>query len=193
MQNSDSLALHKSPSSAFNPDLDWSQIRETVMLLNLSIAHIANSMVDGDESVNTLTATVTSMIDSVKIIGDAAAELRDSPAKTLILEHYAAVDSKIQEVIISFQFYDKLVQRLNHASNGLADLVDLVSNNSRLYNPAEWNKLQELIKSKYTVETDSIMFEALRNGATITEALALAREKMEANMKANGADTIELF
>ncbi|MDT8382877.1 MAG: hypothetical protein RRB22_00520 [Gammaproteobacteria bacterium] len=39
------------PSNSDNPDLDWSQVRESVMMLDLVIAQIAGSLQDGDESV----------------------------------------------------------------------------------------------------------------------------------------------
>ena len=191
MDQAEEKSMLKQPSSAYQPDLDWSQIRETVLLLNLSVAHIMNSMSEGDESVNTLTDTVTSMIDSVKTIGEVASQMPDGEAKDTIMSRHADVDSKIHEIVMSFQFYDKLVQRLSHASNCLSDLGDLVSQPNRLYNPIEWQELQAYIESKYTVESDKIMFQALKNGATVTEAIQQAKEDKEEKTKE--ADAIELF
>ena len=51
--NLDSLSTIK--SSASNPDLDWSQVRETVSLLRLAAAQVDFSMRDGEKSVNALT------------------------------------------------------------------------------------------------------------------------------------------
>ncbi len=36
-------------SSAQNPDLDWSQGRETVRMVNLAVAQIEMSMTEGDD------------------------------------------------------------------------------------------------------------------------------------------------
>jgi len=191
MENAETSSQVKQPSGSHQPDLDWSQIRETVLLLNLSVAHIQNSMSEGDESINTLTDTVTAMISSVKTIGEIAADLPEGGAKDTILNHHQDVDSKIHEIVMSFQFYDKLVQRLSHASNCLSDLGDLVSEQSRLYNPAEWQKLQQFIESKYTVEADKVMFQALKNGASIDEAVHSAKQEKNQPTKSN--DTIELF
>ena len=49
------MCVRTTPSDARNPDLDWSQIRETVMMLSLALAQIERSMTDGDDSVNALT------------------------------------------------------------------------------------------------------------------------------------------
>lgn len=191
MDNVEEKNALKQPSTAYQPDLDWSQIRETVLLLNLSVAHINNSMSEGDESINTLTDTVTSMISSVKTIGEVAQSMPDGEAKDIIMKHHADVSSKIHEIVISFQFYDKLVQRLTHASNCLADLSDLVSAPGRLYNPYEWKKLQGFIESKYTVEADKVMFQALRNGSSVADAIHLAKQQKEEVTKES--DAIELF
>ncbi len=191
MENAETNLSEKMPSNSHQPDLDWSQIRETVLLLNLSVAHIKNSMSEGDESINTLTDTVTAMISSVKTIGEVASDLPESEAKSTILRHHQDVDSKIHEIVISFQFYDKLVQRLSHASNCLSDLGSLVSEQSRLYNPLEWKKLQNFIESKYTVEADKIMFQALKDGATVEEAVRSAKQQQKHTSKSS--ETIELF
>ena len=191
MENIEEKTQMKQPSSANQPDLDWSQIRETVLLLNLSVAHINNSMSEGDESINTLSDIVTSMLSNMKTIGEVAANLPDGEAKEILMKQQADVDSKIHEIVISFQFYDKLVQRLNHASNCLSDLSVIVDEPNRLYNPFEWKKLQNYIESKYTVESDKVMFQALRNGASVQEAIKLAKEEKEKITQEN--DAIELF
>ena len=55
-----------SPSNSENPDLDWSQVRETVMMLNLAIAQISGTLKDGDESVASLADYLTSTMDTGK-------------------------------------------------------------------------------------------------------------------------------
>ncbi|MDQ7073389.1 MAG: hypothetical protein Q9N32_08015 [Gammaproteobacteria bacterium] len=55
-------------SSANKPDLDWSQVRETVRMMNLAVAQIEMSMTEGDDSVETLTNAFTTMADRVQVI-----------------------------------------------------------------------------------------------------------------------------
>lgn len=58
----------KSGSAASASDLDWSQIRETVKMLNLAIAQVGGSQKNGDASVSTLTDSITFMAQLVSEI-----------------------------------------------------------------------------------------------------------------------------
>ena len=55
-------------SKTFTPDLDWTQIRETVKLLNLSAGQVENILITADISVNTLTNSFTSMVEHMQTI-----------------------------------------------------------------------------------------------------------------------------
>lgn len=70
-----------SPSTSENPDLDWSQIRETVLMLNLAIAQISGTLKDGDDSVAVLADSFTTMAGNVETAHLAAEKLADSTEK----------------------------------------------------------------------------------------------------------------
>ena len=42
------------------PDLNWGQVKETVLMMNVAVSHIEKTMRDGDDSINTLGETFTS-------------------------------------------------------------------------------------------------------------------------------------
>ena len=169
-------AQRRQPSPATRPDLDWSQVHETVMMLNLAVAQISNAMQDGDESVKTLTDSFTAMMDNIAAIQSTAETLpAASRQRDDISRHCGAISSQMQTAIIAFQFYDKLNQRLGHLTDSLASLGDLVASPEQLYNPQAWKALQTGIKSRYTLEADKTMFDAILNGASIEEALRLSR------------------
>jgi len=178
------------PSNAQKPDLDWSQIRETIQMLNLAVAQIESAMREGDDSVNTLTDSFTSMVGGAEVIRLAGEALDDGSEKTSILNNCEDIHKKMQSTIIAFQFYDKLSQRITHVSNSLSALAGLVGDPHQLYNPFEWKGLQEKIKSKYTIETDREMFDILLGGATVEEALKITLEKSK---QVNDETDIELF
>jgi hypothetical protein len=179
-----------SPSSTNKPDLDWSQIRETVLMLNLAVAQIEHAMKEGDDSVNTLTNSFTSMIGHAQVIRSAAENLADGAEKDTVMENCEAISTRMQSAVMAFQFYDKMTQRVTHVSNSLAALGELINHPTHLYNPYEWKGLQEKIKSKYTIESDRKMFEAILNGATVDEALKQAQQAQ----RDNGDDeSVELF
>ncbi len=181
------------PSTAMAPDLDWSQIRETVRMLHLSVAQIEMAMRDGDDSVTALSNSFTSMIGNVNVIGQAADDLPDDDKqiKQTIKDNCDTVSSRIQEVIVAFQFYDRLSQRLSHVNHSLESLASLVADHARLFSPYEWRALQGQIRSKYSMQEEQDMFDALLKGASIQEALEIL---LQAQAAGDGhADEIELF
>lgn len=95
----------------------------------------------------------------------------------------------MHRTIIAFQFYDKLTQRLAHVSNSLRALSELVNDREQLYNPYAWRGMQEKIKSKYTIESERVMFDELLKGATIEEAL----ERCKVMQTESAKEVIELF
>jgi uncharacterized coiled-coil protein SlyX len=160
-------------SSSQSPDLDWSQVRETIRMMNLAVAQIEMSMKDGEDSVSTLTATFSQMMERVGLIEQLVKQNESSESSSdNILEQCDAISAEMQHAIIAFQFYDKLTQRLTHVSQTLGSLSELVGDNRRLYDPRQWALLQELIKSKYTMPAEHAMFELVMQGLSIDEILA---------------------
>lgn len=195
-----------SGSTARNPDLDWSQIRETILMLALSIAQIEMSMRDSDGSVEVLSNSFTSMMGQVKMIERVAAALPETvevaSAKVAIIDSCTTVSEMMRSAIVAFQFYDKLTQRLGHVNGSMSVLGDLIADQRRLYNPYEWMGMQEKIKSRYTMEEERLMFDAIMQGKTVKQALALYIQAMEekkqktassSNSSAGGDEDIELF
>ena len=173
-------------SNAENPDLDWSQVRETVLMLNLAMARMTHAMRDGDESVDSLTHSFTQMVGHIKFMQDTIAEMDDDNTRTDLLEHSTSIRGQIDSAIMAFQFYDRLSQRMQHVSNSLDALSSLVASPHRLYNPIEWKAMQELIRSNYTLDSDKQMFEELLHGKSIEEIMQTATKTSEDN-------DIELF
>ena len=167
-------------SNARRPDLDWSQIGETVRMLGLAVAQIESSMRDGDDSVNVLGNSFTTMYGAMQMISATAGHLSEEGETGQVkaaIEHSAMeVSTMMQEVIVAMQFYDKLTQRLSHVTNSIDALGDLINDNGRLYNPFEWAGLQEKIRAKYTTEEERLMFDAIMEGAEVEEALRVAEE-----------------
>lgn len=180
-------------TSAHMPDLNWSQVRETVLMLELSAAQIEGAMRDSNASVEVLTASFTCMADYMRSITETISVLPDAggagDAREALLGSAGQVSGMVHQAIIAFQFYDKLVQRLAHVTHSLGALSDLVADQRRLYNPQEWVGLQESIRAKYTTVDERQMFESVMNGTPVAEAV---EQYMQA-MKSKDADDIELF
>jgi len=181
------------PSLANKPDLDWSQVRETVRMLELSAAQVNMAMREGDESVGALSNSFTSMIGNVNTITMALEEMDCSESSRVahetIKNNCAQVQEQMHSAIVAFQFYDRLSQQLAHVAHSLDSMSELIGDHQKLYNPFEWKGLQEKIRARYSMQEEQEMFDALLSGVSVEDALAICAEKI-AN-RAN--DDVELF
>jgi len=163
-------------SGSNQPDLDWSQIRETIKLLAVSVAQVEGSMKLGDESVSVLTNSFARMVEDMSAIQKTLMSLEPGDHRDSALQHCNNAQEVIESSIVAFQFYDRLQQCLGHVSLGLKGLSEIIDTSHRLYNPAEWYKLQTDIRGRYTMESEKVMFDAILQGKSIDEALALASQ-----------------
>ena len=179
-------------TTAHMPDLNWSQVRETVLMLELSAVQIETAMKDSNASVEVLTNSFTSMAGYMRMISDTIQTLPDQGEVGIAKQNLSGVSEHVSgmvhQAIIAFQFYDKLVQRLAHVGLSLGDLSDLVADPRRLFNPGEWVGLQDKIKTKYSTREEIAMFDAVMQGMPVQEAV----DKFMADMKEK-SDDIELF
>ncbi len=177
-------------SSSFRPDLDWTQVRETSKLLNLSAGQVDDLLNRADVSVDTLTDAFTSIVEHMQTIYNHLEMLEDTPNRNEALKCCMETSDKIQTSIIAFQFYDRLQQSLHHVTSNLKGLSSLVESPDRLYNPFEWHKFQMEIRERYTMESEKVMFDAILEGKTIEEAFTIKESSQRQLIEENN---VELF
>lgn len=181
------------PSTSVDPDLDWSQIRETIFMLNLAIAQIVSSMTEGDESVDDLSNNFIKMAGDVKEIQLHASMIEDSPivnnnSKQEILDKCDCIEKSVEASIVRYQFYDRLRQRLERVSESLTNLADLIGDSSKIFNPEEWKKLHESVRSGYATREEREMLELLFKGASVQDAIKTVIQQCSEEQ-----DSVELF
>jgi hypothetical protein len=180
-------------STASRPDLDWSQVRETILMINLSVAQIEMALKDSSGSVEVLTNSFTGMYSNLMALVEEAHHLPDSPIKANIEDTGCVVSAQMQQAIVAFQFYDRLTQRLSHACRSLEELGVIVSDPSQLYNPFAWNALQQRIRAKYSMEDEKLMFDTLLATGSVEKALELYVQRKHDEANSGVGDDIELF
>ena len=179
-------------TTAHQPDLNWSQVRETVLMLELAAVQIETAMTDSSASVDVLAHSFTTMAGFMQMISETIKTLPDQGEVGAAKQRLSGVSDNVsgmmQQAIIAFQFYDKLVQRLSHVGLSLGELSDLVADGRRLFNPDEWVALQQRIKAKYSTADEVAMFEAVMQGVPVHQAIGrfMADKKVK-------TDDIELF
>ncbi len=187
------MSSESKPSNAVAPDLDWSQVRETVRMLFLATAQIEIALRESDDSVLHLTDAFTSMIGYENVIKMAVEDLPPTPETEVIRKTIAHNADKVSETmqgaIVAFQFYDKLTQRLAHVSSSVEALSELVGDTSKIFNPYEWKALQEKIKSKYSMREEVEMFQAVMDGVDVRDAIHAFNEAHKEDLE----NDIEFF
>ena len=100
------------------------------------------------------------------------------------------IHAKIQQGIVAFQFYDRISQRLEHVSNSLHRVGDVIGCVQDRHDPDCWHALQHDIKAKYTMESERVVFDHIMSGSSVEEALQAYK-----NHQARSApdDEVELF
>src|SRR3989338_6035473 len=126
-------------TQALTQDIDLSQARKTVLMIELSVGQIEAAMKDSSSSVEVLTDVFTTMAVYMRMINDTVAALPDkgelSDTKASLLGATENVSGMVRKAIIAFQFYEKLVQRLSHVNHSLAALSALIKDSSRHDSP----------------------------------------------------------
>ena len=190
-------SLRKQPSSstAKKPDLDWSQVRETINMLTLAVSQVESTMSDGEKSITELSHSFTYIANKLqRIVEMNSRETAETQLKE-IKKNAVDIHKNVMTATMAIQFYDRLTQRLDHVKRDLSWLSDLVSNPNQLYNPEAWNKLQTDIMSNYTLEEERLMFEHIMNGASVESALEIYKHHFHNKKDEDDltGDEIELF
>lgn len=173
-------------------ETEWCHIRETVRMLDLTVAQIETTLRDGDKAVDTLGSAFTAMADGISRIEQLVTELSDeieSDERNNIMEKCDSLKENTQAAIVAFQFYDKVTQRLSHVSQSMEAVGRLISDKNRTHFPHEWENLKEKVRSSFTLEVDREMFDALMDGATVESAISRSRDTETKTLK----NEIELF
>lgn len=192
--------LNNPGSRSERPDLDWSQVKETIAMLCLAMGQIESTLTDSSRSVGDLTDIFTRMAGEARSIHALASGANDleswQAAREGILGISQGIDDRMGLAVVAFQFYDRLSQKLSRVNRSLTHLGDLIGNSQRVFDPVEWRKLQKEIRSNYGMECERLMFDMIMHGATIERALELYRHQFDPAELVNrdpADDDVELF
>ncbi len=180
------------------------EVQETIMMLNLSVAQIELSITDGDSSVNTLIDSFSFMSHHIeeieassKLIAEMTGEVEGMDKHNAsLLSQTNELASKMQQAIMAFQFYDKLSQRLDHVSQGLSGLADIVSNHMSVKDEAQWEGFKETVRQGTTMREEEELFELIFDqGMPASEAIEMMKARIleRRHQEDEEEDEIEFF
>ena len=153
------------------------QWTETVHMLDLTANQIDLTLREGNDSMELLTNTFTSMVDCLDSLEKSLEKMVYGTEKGINVSHaltdcYAAKE-KINNAIIGLQFYDRLTQRFKYIRESLIVLAELIDDPTRQNIPEEWVGLRQKIKSDYSTEQKKTIFNALMDGMDLDKVFEL--------------------
>lgn len=182
--------------------LEWKELSQTIMALNLSIAQIDLSMTEGSYSIDTLIDTFNFMREGLDRLNHSVLndEIQDvAELKLRLLQESQVLSEKVTESIVAFQFYDKLSQRLQHVSKSLSSLSDIISHEERTVDEAKWNSFLEKMAKYAAMREEYELYELIfTQGLSGEQAIEVMKDRMRARMEERKnqpapEDDIELF
>jgi hypothetical protein len=155
-------------------------------MLALNVAQLHSALREGDHALQTLSDSFTEMVISAQAIGEALEDAgidQDSPIRS----HDRAILEHVQQVVVAFQFYDKLSQRVSHVASALEWLSELTDAPQRAGQMKEWDCLRERILAVYSTLEERELFEALSAGVPVGSS------RDEPTPSPGGEEGIEFF
>jgi len=167
-------------------------------MLYLSVCQIKSSMKDSGNSVDQLTLSFTELALHSREVDEHVQNLSEvseiQAFKNEVSNTAREMQEKINQAITAFQFYDRISQRLDHVSQNLESMSDLMANPMDLNDPDAWKLIQDQVKNSYTMESERLMFEHILRGASVKEALDIYQHHFEEEKEAlDDDDEVELF
>lgn len=169
-----------------NHDENWSHVRETILMINVAVARIEHAMIEGNDSFTSLSQSFVGIVKSAEKVTKEVSNLDGKSENDSINKNCKDISNQVNSSIVAFQFYDRLSQRMSLVSQTLNSLTEILSDPDKKNTQDEWSSLQNTIRSKYTLDADQEMFDAVLSGTSIEDALKKVVEKTE-------EDDIEFF
>jgi len=161
-----------------------------MQLLTISAAQLEHAMQAGEDATATLTGSFLEMLEDLQTLSGHLHLLQDSEPGQRALRHCTSATNHIHQAVTACQHFDRLQQRLEHVLLGLQYMLQLLECPADQHQAGKWKKLQEELRSRYTMESEKIMFDAILQGKSIAQAIEQAASQGPAD---SGNNKIELF
>lgn len=149
------------------PALEAAQLQQTLLVLRVAASQLLVSLREAD--------------DSVQQLGDAFTEMAQATSQ-------AAISQPLQQATTALQFYDTLTQRIEHVAQSLQWMESLLADSQQLNSGEAWQQLQQQIRSRYTMEHERALFDAILAGEDAAEVMQVLQRSLR-----DTRDEIELF
>lgn len=148
----------------------WSPERQIANMLELCGVQMESALQDADAAVDSLIKTFTSVAETARVMNQLAQQLppaaREQIEKTLN-QQLDDISRQIGAAVVSFQFYDKLTQRLGHVRYSLSSLAQFVCDRAQSSERDQWRRLLNALRRLYRTEEERKIFEMITAGISV--------------------------
>lgn len=167
--------------------------RQLQRVLILAIAQLEFATRESDVSMARLSETFSRMVGSASDLETATANpsSQDQAERWREQLRFSAqqISHDIEAAIVAFQFYDRLCQRLQHVSSSCEALRGWLGNRSAIDRPDDWDVLLLEIRSKYSMQEEYDIFDAVMQGRGDRAAI----EEQLQRQQSPQPDDVEMF
>jgi hypothetical protein len=160
------MSQAKPTSADTAPVLKAAQLQQTLLVLRVAASQLLASLREADESVQQLGAAFAEMVQADN----------------------SSVSEPLQQATTALQFYDTLTQRVEHVAQSLQWLESLLADPQQLNSNEAWQQLQQQIRSRYTMEHERMLFDAILAGEDAAQVMQVLQRSLR-----DARDEIELF
>lgn len=148
----------------------WSPEQQIANMLELCGVQMESALQDSDVAVDTLIKAFTSVAETARLMNAMAeqlpAEARAHIEQTLN-KQLDEITRQIAAAVVSFQFYDKLTQRLGHVRYSLSSLAQFVCDRAQSSERDQWRRLLNALRRLYRTEEERKIFEMITEGISV--------------------------
>lgn len=170
----------------------WTPEQQIANMLELCGVQMESALQDSDVAVDALIKAFTSVADTARVMNSMAeqlpAEARQHIEQTLN-KQLDEITRQIAAAVVSFQFYDKLTQRLGHVRYSLSSLAQFVCDRAQSSERDQWRRLLNALRRLYRTEEERKIFEMITEGVSVD----LAATASHAQQQPPQTGEIELF
>lgn len=148
----------------------WTPEQQIANMLELCGVQMESALQDADLAVDSLIKAFTSVAETARIMNSLAEQLPEVARvhiEQTLNRQLDEITRQIGAAVVSFQFYDKLTQRLGHVRYSLSSLAQFVCDRAQSSERDQWRRLLNALRRLYRTEEERRIFEMITTGVSV--------------------------
>jgi hypothetical protein len=152
--------------------------------LNLGVAQLDAAVRESDTQVDKIAQCLAGISTDLQQLDVRA---QTEPAAKCV-DLVASIRSSVQGAVKALQFYDKLIQRLQHVRAGLAIPADSTTDPAATAT-VDWNGILDQVRARYSMVEERVLFDFMMRGLRAEQML----KALQSLRDASAPGELELF